>query len=141
MVYFQGSSPFSFRHFLAIVLLSTLVLASPLCGQTLPDTGKHVSDIVLFAEGSGFIPFRESYRINYHTSLAGLPFEIDGGICFPLNSSLSGMFEVRYKRRTAVFVPEFRIKTLEVELGVRDYLESEHENDLRLYGSVGLLMA
>src|SRR6202043_4039127 len=86
-------------------------------------------------------PFSESYRINYQTSLAGLPFEFSGGICFPLNTSLSGMFEARYKRRTAVFVPDFRIKTIEIELGIHDYLEAAHDNDLRLYGTAGLLLS
>jgi hypothetical protein len=128
----------SFRKFLTCILL---MIAMPLSGQVLPDSGKQLSDIVLFAEGSGFIPFSESFRINYQTSLAGLPIEVAGGICFPINSALSGMFEFRYKRRTAVFVPNFRIKTLEIELGVRDYLEKKHEGDLRLYGSAGLLLA
>jgi len=118
-----------------------LLIAAPLSAQVLPDSSKPLPDIVLFAEGTGFIPFSQSYRINYHTSLAGIPLEVAGGMCFPLNPSLSGMFEFRYKRRTAVFVPDFRIKTLEIELGVRDYLEKEHANDLRLYGSAGLLLA
>lgn len=122
-------------------MLFASLIADPLKGQVLPDSGKPVPDLVVFAEGAGFIPFRESYRINYRTSLAGIPFEFAGGICFPINSSLSAMFDFRYKRRTAVFVPDLRIKTLEIEIGVRDYLEAEHEHDLRLYGSAALLLA
>jgi hypothetical protein len=125
------------RIFIALILL---LVAAPISAQVLPDSVKSQMDFVIFAEGAGFIPFSESYRINYHTSLAGLPFEIAGGLCFPVNPSLSAMFEFRYKRRTAVYVPDLRIKTLEIELGVHDYLEKEHENDLRLYGSAGLLL-
>ncbi len=124
-----------------ILFLIAGVAASPLDAQVLPDSGKPLPDIVLFAEGAGFIPFQQSYRINYQTSLAGLPIEIATGVCFPVNSSLSAMCEFRYKRRTAAFVSDFRIKTLEIELGVRDYLEKEHEKDLRLYGSAGLILA
>jgi hypothetical protein len=97
-------------------------------------------DAMLLVEGAGFIPFSQSYRINYETSLAGLPVELAGGICFPINTSLASLVEFRYKRRTAIFVNDFRIKTLEVELGVRDYLEKEHDKDLRLFGSAGLLL-
>ena len=125
-----------------IFLFLTLgLLTIPAQGQILSDSAKALPDFVVFAEASGFIPFLQSYRINYTTSLAGLPFEVAGGLCFPVNSSLSGMFEFRYKRRTAEFIPNFRIKTLEIELGIRDYLEKEHEKDLRLFGSAGLLLA
>ncbi len=124
-----------------MILLLGAFITNPVSGQVRPDTGRTAYDIVLFAEGLGFIPFSESYRINYQTSLAGLPFEFSGGICFPLNTSLSGMFEARYKRRTAVFVPDFRIKTIEIELGIHDYLEAAHDNDLRLYGTAGLLLS
>jgi hypothetical protein len=110
-------------------------------GQVLPDSGKTLPDFVIFAEASGFIPFDESYRINYQASLAGIPFEIAGGLCFPINASLSSMFDFRYMRRTAVYVPDLEIKTLEIEIGVRDYLEKEYNNELRLYGSAGLLLA
>ncbi len=126
---------------LILSILITSLIFSSLSAQVLADSGKQLPDIIFFVEGAGFIPFRESYRINYHTSLAGIPLEFAGGICFPVNMSLSAMFEFRYKRRTAVYIPDLRIKTLEIELGARDYLEKEHENDLRLYGNAGLLLA
>lgn len=126
-----------FQRYIALILL---LCAGSASAQIVPDTGKPIPDILLFAEAAGFIPFNQSYRINYQTSLAGIPVEVAGGIGFPISSMLSGVFEIRYKRRTAVFVPEFRIKTLEIELAARDYLEKEHENDLRLYGSAGLLL-
>lgn len=117
-----------------------ILLPYPLFAQVLPDSGKSLPDFAIFAEVSGFIPFRESYRINYQTSLAGLPFEIAGGFHFPVNESLSGLVAFRYKRRIAIFVPDFRLKTLEIELGARDYLEEAHERDLRLFGSAALLL-
>jgi len=129
------------KSYLLYFVLVSLFAEAPVFGQVLPDTGKPLPDILFFAETSGFIPFSQSYRINYQTSLAGIPVEVAGGIGFPLNSMLSGVFNVRYKRRTAIFVPDFRIKTLEIELAVRDYLEKEHDKDLRLYGSAGLLLA
>jgi hypothetical protein len=101
---------------------------------------KSLPDVMFLVEGAGFIPFSQSFRINYETSLAGLPVELAGGVCFPINASLASLVEFRYKRRTAIFVNDFRIKTLEVELGVRDYLEMEHDKDLRLFGSAGLLL-
>src|SRR2546421_11546447 len=144
----ENTSLFRLNHklsylsgFFVLIFLLSGGFLKPVSGQILPDSAKPLPDIILFAEGAGFIPFRESYRINYQTSLAGVPFELGGGVCFPLNPSLSGMFGIRYKRREALFVPDFRIKTLEIELGARDYLESEHEKDLRLYGSAGMLLA
>jgi hypothetical protein len=122
------------------IALILLLAATTLSAQTQQDSVKPQMDFVIFAEAAGFIPFSESYRINYQESLAGIPVEIAGGLCFPVNTSLSAMFEFRYKRRTAVYVPNLRIKALEIELGARDYLEKEHENDLRLYGSAGLLL-
>jgi hypothetical protein len=125
-----------------ILLLAcfTAMPISPLIAQVQPEAAKPLPDFILLAQISGFIPFDGGYRINYRTSLAGLPVEIAGGICFPITSNLSSLADFQYKRRTALFVPDFRIKTLEIELGVRDYLEKEHENDLRLYSSAGLLL-
>jgi hypothetical protein len=128
------------RNLIIIAFFFSFIIPSLISAQTISDSLTTQSNLILLAEGTGFIPFSQSYRINYQTSLAGLPIEIAGGICFPINASLSSMFEVRYKRRTAVFIQDFRIKTLEIELGVRDYLEKEHEKDLRLYGSAGLLL-
>jgi hypothetical protein len=139
-IFFENRSIVSFLKFFVVIFL--LNFSTSVSAQT-PHETESVSlpDVMLFAEASGFIPFRESYRINYQTSLAGIPIEVAGGICFPLNESLSGMLEVRYKRRAEKFVQDFRIKTLEIELGMRDYLERRHDNDLRLFGSAGLLLA
>jgi hypothetical protein len=118
----------------------TIGLLNAASAQGQSDTGKTLPNILLSADASGFFPFDGIYRINYGTSLAGLPIELAGGVGFPINSNLAGMVGIRYKRRTANFVPNFRIKTLEIELGVHDYLEKERMNDLRLFGSAGLLL-
>jgi hypothetical protein len=138
---YNGSIVLKSKIFFTLVISLAIALCSVerSIGQTEANTTS-LPDIIILAEGAGFIPFNQSYRINYQTSLAGIPMEVAGGLCFPVNSSLSALFEVRYKRRTAIFVPDFRIKTLEIELGVRDYLEKEREKDLRLYGSAGLLL-
>jgi hypothetical protein len=117
-----------------------LLIPLRVTGQVQPDSGKPLPEITFLAEINGFIPFDQSYRINYGTSLAGLPIELAGGLCFPINSNLSSLVGIRYKRRTETYVPDFQIKTIEIELGVRDYLEKEHRDDLRLYGSAGLLL-
>jgi hypothetical protein len=137
---FLKNRPKSLRSFRRLLVVLLLIPASSLSAQVIPDSAKLLPDVVLFGEAAGFIPFSQSYRINYQTSLAGLPIEVVGGMCFPITPSLSALFEFRYKRRTADFVPDFRIKTLEIELGVWDYLEKEHPGDLRLYGSAGLLL-
>ncbi|MEP7235725.1 MAG: outer membrane beta-barrel protein [Ignavibacteriota bacterium] len=125
-----------------LILLPIFLSCSGMAlAQSVPDSTTPLPEIIVFAEVSGFIPFSQSYRINYQTNLGGLPIEVTGGIGFPLNPSLSGIFSIRYKRRAAIFIPDFQIKTLEIELGLRGYLEKEHEKDLRLYGSGGPLLA
>lgn len=136
--HFQKVSLYSFRR---NILILAVLLPSSLLGQVVQDSSKSLPDFAVSFEASGFIPFRESYRINFETSLLGLPFEVAGGLYFPVNESLSGLVSFRYKRRAAVFVPDFRLKTIEIELGVHDYLEEAHEGDLRLFGSGGLLLA
>ena len=91
-------------------------------------------------EAAGFIPLNSSYRINYESSLAGLPFEYALGIDFPINNTVSSSFSVRYRRRTALFVPDLVVSGIEIEPGIRAYLEKAHPNDLRLFGTAGLLL-
>ena len=112
----------------------------PADAQIQPDSGRQLPDIVMLGEVSGFIPFDASYRLNYGTSLTGLPIEITGALAFPVSANLAALVSICYIRRTANFIPNFGIKTVEIELGARDYLEKEHINDLRLFGSAGLLM-
>ena len=124
---------------LTIILCST-VTPKVVTAQIIAGQDKALPNLILTTEVSGFVPFRESYRINYQTSLAGLPIEFAVGLHFPVSLSLATVLEFRYKRRTAIFIPDFQIKTVEVEIGVHDYLEKEHQNDLRLFGKAGLLL-
>ena len=94
----------------------------------------------LMLNGAGFIPFNSSYRINYESSLIGLPIELSGGIDFPLNHAIASALLVHYRRRTASFVSDMSITSIEVEPGIRAFLEKAHPNDLRLYGTAGLLL-
>ncbi|MFI5264858.1 MAG: hypothetical protein ACHQM6_10115, partial [Candidatus Kapaibacterium sp.] len=63
------NNKFSLRYSVLILLLA----AGSVSGQVHSDSGKVLPDIILFADASGFIPFSQSYRINYQTSLAGIP--------------------------------------------------------------------
>jgi hypothetical protein len=97
--------------------------------------------IILSADVSGFIPFSQSYRMNYETRLGSLPVEFGLTLGFPVNPSLTSSVEVRYRRRAAVFLDNVFISQLEITPGVKAYLEKEHTKDLRLYGTAGLLLA
>jgi hypothetical protein len=91
-------------------------------------------------DGAGFIPFNSSYRINYESKLIGLPIELSGGFDFPVNQTLASALLVNYRRRTAMYVSDLSISTIEIEPGIRAFLEKSHPKDLRLYGSAGLLL-
>jgi hypothetical protein len=97
--------------------------------------------LVFTADGSGFIPFDQSFRINYKSRLAGMPIEWAGSVGFPVSQSVTSSLEVRYRRREALFLDNFDIKQLELTPGIRAYLEKPHPDDLRLYGGAGLLLA
>jgi hypothetical protein len=97
--------------------------------------------IIVSADVSGFIPFSQSFRMNYQSKLVGLPVEVGLTFGFPINQSLSSAVEIRYRRRKAVFLDNFQISQLEITPGVKAYLEKEHDKDLRLYGTFGLLLA
>ncbi len=95
----------------------------------------------LFGGISGFIPFKQSYSLNYSTSLGGLPIEVYGGLGFPLNENTWFPLTVRYTRRTAKFVSNMDIRTLTIEPGVRVFLEKYQEKELRFYGGASVILA
>ncbi|HYM19905.1 MAG TPA: hypothetical protein VEW28_02760 [Candidatus Kapabacteria bacterium] len=115
-----------------------LCAAHPVFGQQEPTIP--LPQFVVTLDGAGFIPFDQSYRLNYKSSLLGLPVEWAASLGFPLNESLTSSIELRYRRRTAELLSDFRITQLEITPGIRAYLEKPHPNDLRLYGSAGLLL-
>jgi hypothetical protein len=95
----------------------------------------------LFAEIGGYIPFKDSYKINYGTSTIGLPVELGIGMLFPASERLSAGAILRYKRREANFVDNMSISTVELYPSVMYYLEQPQFNELLLYGRTGLLLA
>lgn len=110
------------------------VAAQPIVADTL------VPSFHIMIDGSGFIPFNSSYRINYESNLLGTPIELSGGFDFPVNQSFASELMIRYRRRSALYVSDFSISTIEIEPGIRAFLEKSHPNDLRLYATAGLLL-
>lgn len=122
----------------AALALLALLSAQARCQTPEPSP---LPQIIVAADVSGFIPFSQSYRLNYESRLAGLPVEFGLTLGFPVNPSLTSSVEVRYRHRRAVFLDNFSISQLEITPGVKAYLEKEHDKDLRLYGTAGLLLA
>jgi hypothetical protein len=96
--------------------------------------------ITFYAEGSGFIAIRETYRLNYESDLGGLPIEIAGGLQFPIDHRLSAGLTARYRRRTVSFIPDVSLRSLELEPGIQYYLEEPQPGDIRIVGDVGLIL-
>ncbi|MFI5202257.1 MAG: hypothetical protein ACHQNE_07710 [Candidatus Kapaibacterium sp.] len=103
-------------------------------------TPKDASSAYLFAGIGGFIPLDESYRVNYSTSLGGIPMEVSGGFLFPVGPGVFVPLTARYVRREANFVTGTSIEVLSIEPGIRFFLEREHEHDLRMFGAVEALL-
>jgi hypothetical protein len=99
------------------------------------------STAYLFAGVSGFLPFKQSYRLNYSTSLGGLPIEVNGGISFPINERTVVPFTVRYIRRTVTLIPGMDLKMFDIEPGVRVFLEKYTPKEFRFYGGASLILA
>ncbi len=100
-----------------------------------------LSGAYLFAGFGGFIPFRDSYRLNYSTNLGGVPVELYGGVMVPVSPSAFAPVTIRYERREANFISGTAIRVISVEPGVRFYLERQRDQDLRLFGMVEALLA
>ena len=124
-------------------LLASLIVfaAIPASAQEMVESDSLPYSITVFVEGSGFIPIRETYRLNYEADLGGLPIEIMGGLQFPINRRTSAGLTARYRRRTVTFIPDVSLRSLEIEPGVRYYLEEPKTDEIRIIGDVGLLLA
>jgi hypothetical protein len=122
----------------SLLLFLLAGLAFPVFGQ---ETEPSPHTITLYAEGSGFIAIRETYRLNYESDLGGLPIEVSGGLQFPIDHRLSAGLTARYRRRTVTFIPDVSLRSLELEPGIQYYLEEPHEGDIRMVGDVGLILA
>lgn len=123
---------------LLLVLHEAPLRAQP---AAIPQIAKPLPQVTVSLDACGFIPFSQSYRLNYQSKLMGLPIEWTGTLGFPINESVSSQIELRYRRRTAVFLNDVSVRQLEITPGVKVYLEKQHEKDLRLFGTFGLLLA
>jgi hypothetical protein len=105
------------------------------------DSTNASSAAYIYAGFSGFIPFRQSYHLNYTTKLGGLPIEVSGGLGFPLNRSTWFPLTIRYIHRQATYVSNLELHTISIEPGVRVYLEKFQENELRFFGGASVILA
>ncbi len=128
-------------------LCGVLLLLAFLCvfhiqrGEAQSAEDKTLAQFHILFEGDGFIPFSQSYRINYESKLIGLPIEFAAAVDFPINQTLASAIGIRYRRRSALFISNFSITSIEIDPGVRVYLEKDRPRDLRLFGTAGLLLA
>ncbi|MDP4198375.1 MAG: hypothetical protein Q8922_04345 [Bacteroidota bacterium] len=130
----------SLRIVVSFILLSLACAESSAQSQTSADTTQ-LSSAHLFAGFGGFIPLRDSYRINYSTNLGGLPLEVFGGVMMPISVSTLVPVTIRYERRAANFITGTSIGVISIEPGVRYYLEHQRDRDLRLFGMIEALLA
>lgn len=130
----------SVRGYMTVTLLF-FFLCSQVFAQEEDTAPQLPYSIIVFAEIDGFIPIRETYRMNYESDLAGLPVEFAGGIHFPIDHRLSTGLSVRYRRRNVTFIPDVSLRSLELEPQVQYYLEEPQPGDLRIVGDVGLILA
>jgi hypothetical protein len=128
------------RSLLVVVSFLQFAFAMPAKAQSIVDSTS-LSTTYLFAGFGGFIPLRESYRLNYSTSLGGIPLEMMGGVLMPISQTLLVPLTVRYIRREANFISSASIKVLSFEPGVRFFLERHRENDIRVFGGIEGLLA
>lgn len=97
-------------------------LAQP---QPIADILPGASEITTYAGFGvgGFLPMRESFRINYSTELIGLPIELLGFVQFPITESMHTHVAVRFIRREANFIGNTEIRMVQLEPGIRYYLQ------------------
>jgi hypothetical protein len=139
LIHSQADDRSSLRRWAAIAAI-LLAFAADLRAQGViaPDT---TWPTYVFAGIAGFIPTQEGYRINYSTSLAGLPIELNAGLIFPATPGVFVPLTVRYLHREAKFISGTTISVLSIEPGVRFFLERARANDLRLFGAIEALFA
>jgi opacity protein-like surface antigen len=124
-----------------VIFFAAIFPFEPLRAQAGAESFTETRNATLFAEIGGYIPFKDSYKINYGTNTIGLPVELSIGMLFPASERLSAGAILRYKRREANFVSNMSISTVELYPSVMYYLEQPQFNELLLYGRAGLLLA
>ena len=71
----------------------------------------------------GFIPMQESFRGNYSTDLAGLPFELHGFVQFPASIRTLAHVGIRFTRSEAIAFTATEIRMVQLEPGIRYYIQ------------------
>jgi hypothetical protein len=117
---------------LLVAIFLELCRTSPTFSQT------ENSYAVLLVEANGYMPFKDSYKINYETSTLGLPFEYSIGLLFPASSRLSIGGIVHYRSREAAFVGDMSVSNLEITPSIQYYLEEPVPKEIRIYGRTGV---
>jgi hypothetical protein len=128
------------KQLFVIVLIILAAFAPEIRAQNAADSSA-TSATYLFGGLGGFIPLRDSYRLNYSTSLAGIPLEVFGGVLMPVSKTTLVPLTVRYIRREANFGTSTSIRVLSFEPGARFFLERERKGDIRLFGGIDGLLA
>ena len=123
-----------------VLLLSLFCVATSVQAQS-DSLQKLPSTAYIFGGVSGFIPFKQSYRINFATSLGGIPIEVNGGLSFPVSQTLLVPVTIRYIRRTANYVDGLTLTALSVEPGVHIFLDPYRPGELRFFGGASLLLS
>lgn len=112
--------------------------------EGIPDTGSSVTTYAGFGLG-GFMPMRESFRLNYGTDLLGLPIELFGFVQFPISLKTLTHVAIRYTRREANFATA-EIRMVQLEPSLRYYLEppvisktedGERKSELGFFAGLG----
>jgi hypothetical protein len=117
-------------HIRSLVFLLFLIASSPVAAQVTDPVAaaaaradaEEISTYAGFGIG-GFLPMRESFRINYSTDLAGLPIELLGFLQFPITERTHSHVAVRFTRREANFIGNTEIRMVQLEPGIRYYLQ------------------
>ena len=131
--------------YIVIVAILLASIAQPTFAQRVAEDSTKAIDrpisAYVFGGIGGFIPMRESYRINYSTKLGGLPIEVTGGFLFPVNADILTPIAFRYERREANFIAGTSIAVLSIEPGIRVYFEKQRDKDFRIFGGIEALIA
>jgi hypothetical protein len=88
-----------------------------------------------------FLPLEQSYRINYSTSLGGLPIELDAALLLPISRTVLLDLGLSYLTRSANFIADTRISSFAIEPGIRIFLEPQRPQDFRIFALGGVIVA
>ncbi len=96
------------------------------------------AEAVILAGAYGFMPMKDSYKVNYQTQTFGLPMMVYAGMMFPANERVSFGAVLHYISRNALFVDDLHISSVELYPSVSYYLEEPQPDEVRIIGRAGL---